>query len=482
MRAGAGLDVAVAGVHYDSRRLAPGFVFVCIQGFRTDGHLYIAEARERGAVGLVVEKEVAVPEGMAWALVEDSRRALAVLAANFYGHPARQLALFGVTGTNGKTTTAHLIARLLEAGGKKVGLLGTVWNRIGDRFLPVTHTTPESLDLQQLLRQMVDSSVEAAVMEVSSHGLALARVAECEFDVGVFTNLTRDHLDFHRTFEDYFRAKALLFEGLGKGRTKERPCYAVLNADDPAGRELQARVRVRAVTYGLEGGEVRAEDVELAPRGSSFTVRAGGKRLRVFLPLPGIFNVYNCLAAVAVGLEEGLPGEVIEEALREAEGVPGRFEVVDAGQDFTVVVDYAHTPDGLAQVLRAARALTTGRLITVFGCGGDRDPGKRSLMGRVSGELSDVTVLTSDNPRSEDPLRIIAEIEEGIRDTGGEYLVEVDRYEAIRKALHLARGGDFVIIAGKGHESYQIFKDRVVPFSDRDVAREILEKEIVGRS
>ncbi|NPV29694.1 MAG: UDP-N-acetylmuramoyl-L-alanyl-D-glutamate--2,6-diaminopimelate ligase [Firmicutes bacterium] len=477
-----GLETPVEGIHYDSRQVKPGFIFVAIKGFRTDGHFYLDEAVARGAVGLVVEREVPVPPGAAWARVRDTRRALASLAANFYGHPSRELTLIGVTGTNGKTTTTHLIEAVLRAKGIKTGLIGTVWNKIGEKELPVLHTTPESLELQSLLREMVGAGVAAVAMEVSSHGLFLKRVAECEFDAAVFTNLTRDHLDFHKNLDEYLAAKMLLFTGLGKNRTKKRPCYAVVNIDDPAGREIARSVDLPVITYGIrENAGVRAEKVNLSARGTEFTVRYQKEEIPFFLSLPGEFNVYNGLAAICVGLQEGVEVSFLQETLQKAKGAPGRFEVVEQGQDFTVVVDYAHTPDGLENVLRTARALTQGRIITVFGCGGDRDPGKRPLMGRISGELSDFTIITSDNPRSEDPVQILAQIEAGIKQIpNARYLVIEDRYEAIRAALHHARAGDFVIIAGKGHEDYQIIGEKVVPFSDRSVAREIIAKEILS--
>ncbi|MFY9272901.1 MAG: UDP-N-acetylmuramoyl-L-alanyl-D-glutamate--2,6-diaminopimelate ligase, partial [Thermacetogeniaceae bacterium] len=450
-------------------------------GYRTDGHLYIDDAVSRGAVGVVVERAVDVPEGISLVRVEDSRLALAQLAANFFGHPSRLLTLIGVTGTNGKTTVTHLIEAVLRVGGKSTGIIGTIWNKIGDQKLTGVHTTPESLDLQALLNRMVAADVAAVSMEVSSHALYLHRVVGCEFDVGVFTNLTQDHLDFHKDLDEYKAAKMLLFQGLGKGRTKNRPCYAVVNIDDPVGKEILKNTEVPVITYGVrEDADVKAIDLQLTPKGTSFTAVYSKGRIPISLSLPGEFNVYNCLAAVCVGLKEGVPVDLISSALKEVKGVPGRFELVDEGQNFTVVVDYAHTPDGLENVLKTARSIKQGRLITVFGCGGDRDQGKRPLMGRLSGELSDYTVITSDNPRSEDPEKIVRQIVEGIKESkAASYTVITDRYEAIRHALHWAREGDFVLIAGKGHETYQIIGDQVLPFDDQQVAREILVKEII---
>lgn len=477
------IQIPVKGLHYDSRQVQPGFIFVCIKGFQADGHNFIKDALLRGAAGVVLQEEVTLPPGVAWARVRDSREALAKMAARFYGYPSEQLFLCGVTGTNGKTTTTHLIETIMRASGQKTGLIGTVWNKIGEQVLPVAHTTPESLDLQAMLREMVDAGVRAVAMEVSSHGLVLQRVASCQFDAAVFTNLTQDHLDFHQTMEQYLEAKSLLFKGLGRGRSKKRPCYGVVNLDDPAGREIAHRTAVPVVTYGIkEPAMIRAEDVRLQPRSSAFTLAWGKRKLPINLPLAGEFNVYNSLAAVAVGLEEGIDPELIKGALEQVKGVPGRFEQVDAGQQFTVIVDYAHTPDGLENVLQTARAIKQGRLITVFGCGGDRDAGKRPEMGRIAGELSDLCVITSDNPRSEDPEQIARQIEAGIKEVAGaSYTLLIDRRQAIAWALHEAREGDLVVIAGKGHETYQIVGDRRFPFDDRQVAREILEKEIVNR-
>ncbi len=475
-----GLSTPVSGIHYDSRQVQPGFVFVCIPGYRTDGHAYIGDAAGRGAAALIVSRDVAgcragcplgaAPgaDGLAWARVKDTRLALAMAGANFYVHPSRDLSLFGVTGTNGKTTTTQLISAVLQAKGEPTAVIGTIWNR---------QTTPESLDLQRMLRQWSDQRMRAVVMEVSSHGIYLQRVAACEFDVAVFTNLTQDHLDFHRDLSDYLAVKMRLFQGLGKGRSKTRPCYAVVNRDDPAAGEIIRATKAAVVTYGIEDdADVRAQDVCLSERGAGFTVAWRGRNIPFRISLPGRFNVYNSLAAISVGLSEGMEPELVQSALAGASGVPGRFQFVDHGQEFAVVVDYAHTPDGLENVLRTARALTRGRVIAVFGCGGDRDTGKRPLMGKISGQLSDISILTSDNPRSEEPLSIIRQIEAGIGELPDvRYEVVPDRREAIGRALQYARSGDFVVIAGKGHETYQIIGDQVLDFDDYQVAFKMLE-------
>lgn len=473
-----------AGLAYDSRRVGPGFVFFAVKGFQDDGHLYVQDAVQRGAVGVVVERPVPVPPPVGVVQVSNVRRALALAAARFYGHPAEHLRMVGVTGTNGKTTTTHLIRAVFQTQGKKAGLIGTLYNKIGDKIVPGERTTPESLDLQALLRRMVDEGVEAVAMEVSSHALALERVTGIEFDVAVFTNLTQDHLDFHQDLEDYFAAKARLFAALEEPGTKSRPKAAVLNTDDPYGKRLVSLSGVETVTYGIENpADVRARDVVFTAGGTSFEADTPWGRASVNLKLAGRFNVYNALAAFAVGGLEGLPPSEVARALEDVTVVPGRFERIEAGQDFTVVVDYAHTPDGLASVLQTARALSRGRLIVVFGCGGDRDPTKRPVMGEIAGRLADFTVITSDNPRREDPLAIIAAIEAGVRSAGGNrYVVEPDRREAIRIALRYAQPGDLVVLAGKGHEDYQIIGDRKLPFDDREVATAILKEMAAEKS
>lgn len=469
--------VPIRGLHYDSRRVEPGFLFVAIPGLRTDGHLYLKEAAERGAVAAVIQKEVPLPPGMSWIRVRDTRKALADLAAHFYGYPSRRLRLFGVTGTNGKTTTTYLIEGLLSQAGRPTGLLGTVVNRLGEQVLTTEHTTPESLDLQRLLAWMADSGAEAVAMEVSSHALKLDRVRGTEFDVGIFTNLTQDHLDFHQSMEDYFNAKAKLFTSLGEG-CKLSYKYAVINSDDPWSSRLIALTKVPVITYGLRTeAMVRAENVEMKSTGTFLEVVCAGQRYPLHLKLVGQFNVYNALAAWSVGWQEGLKPELLADILSRLEGAPGRFEKVEAGQDFTVIVDYAHTPDGLENVLRAARKLTPGRVIVVFGCGGDRDRTKRPLMGEAAAKFSDFCVITSDNPRSEDPEAIIAEILPGVeRVKTKDFTVEVDRRRAIARALEMARTGDTVIIAGKGHETYQLIGGKALPFDDRQVAREELKR------
>lgn len=474
------LEVEIKGIAYDSRKVLPGFLFVAVEGFKSDGHAYIGQAVEAGAVAVVVQKDLPVPAGVARLRTSHSRLALALLAARFYGNPGQKLKMVGVTGTNGKTTTTNLLAAIYRGAGEKVGLIGTIANYIGDKLIPVSHTTPESADLQKLLGEMWAEGVETVVMEVSSHALALNRVDGCEYDVAVFTNITRDHLDFHGDMDSYLAAKARLFSGLGQG-IKGGPKFGVINADDPRAKELAAVTRVPVITYAIhEKADIRAVDIDITARGVSFTARGRWGDHRLNLKLTGMFNVYNALAAYAVGVAGGMPPERVVKSLESVSGVPGRFEPVDRGQDFAVIVDYAHTPDGLENVLKTAREITRGRLFTVFGCGGDRDRTKRPLMGEIAARLSDRAIVTSDNPRTEDPVKIIADVEEGVRRVlpEGDYTVMPDRREAIRQAVYAAGAGDVVLIAGKGHEDYQIIGDKKYHFDDREEAARFLEERM----
>ncbi len=456
-------SVAVADLVYDSRKVEPGSLFFCVVGEKVDGHEFGPRAVEEGAVALVVERELtelAVPQ----VVVPDSRAAMAPLAARFWGDPTAQLRVVGVTGTNGKTTTAFLVREILQAADFRCGLLGTVKQVVGGVEKEVVRTTPEAIELQGTFRQMLEGGDEACAMEVSSHALSLHRADAIHFEVALFTNLTQDHLDFHTDMEDYFLAKRKLFE-MG-------PHVAIVNVDDPYGRRLAEEFE--CVTFSAEGAEAdySARDVEFDALGASFSL--GTLRLRTLLP--GHFNVANALGAFAVAEAMGIGGDIAAAGLARAARVPGRFEPVDEGQEFGVLVDYAHTPDSLENVLRAARRITEGRLISVFGAGGDRDRDKRPKMGRAGAELSDLTVITSDNPRSEDPERIVAEVAGGA-EGAKELEVVVDRREAIALALGRARPGDTVVIAGKGHEQGQEFEEgRKIPFDDREVAREELWK------
>lgn len=459
---------AVTSLAYRSHDASPGTLFFCVPGTRLDGHAYAGDAAEAGAVALVVERWLDVH--VTQVRVPSVREAMGPIAAAFHGRPAERMVMVGVTGTNGKTTTTYLMEKVFEAAGMRAGVIGTTGVRLAGRPVPLERTTPEAPDLHQLLARMVEDGVRAVAMEVSSHGLHQHRVGGARFDCAVFTNLSQDHLDYHGTLEEYFDAKAMLF-------TPEMSDRAAVNLDDPHGRAL-VRDDVPTLTYGLQpGAAVRATDVELRPDGLSF--RVGD--LEVRSRLRGAFNVHNCLAALAAARQVGIEDATAVHGIGELAGVPGRLEPVDAGQRFQVLVDYAHTPDSVENVLRAARPLAAGgRVLVVLGCGGDRDRGKRPLMGESATRLADLAVITSDNPRSEDPLAIIEEIEPGARRGGGPYEVEPDRRAAIRLAVREAAPGDVVVIAGKGHETGQEFADRTIPFDDRAVAREEIEA-VLGR-
>jgi UDP-N-acetylmuramoyl-L-alanyl-D-glutamate--2,6-diaminopimelate ligase len=458
--------VDIAGLAYDNRSVGPRDLFFCVRGFTCDGHEFAADAVARGAAALVVDHllDVDIPQ----VVVPDVRRAMAPAAAAFYGNPTATLDLVGVTGTNGKTTTAHLVRSLLEADGRRTGLLGTVKSVIGGTEFEVQRTTPEAIDLQRSFRAMLDGGDVACVMEVSSHALELGRVDDSEFAVAVFTNLTQDHLDFHPTMEDYFQAKRRLFTAIGARR-------AVLNLDDPYGARLATDPGIAApVTFALEhaGATYRADDLRTDLSGSRFTLHSPDGVAQLSSPLRGRFNVYNVLGAFAAVRALDVPFDTAVSALEQAGQVPGRFETVDEGQPFAVLVDYAHTPDSLENVLAAARDLTGSRVHVVFGCGGDRDRGKRPLMGEIAARLADRVIVTSDNPRSEDPDAIITEILAGIARPVEH---DADRRAAIGTAVAGARDGDVVVIAGKGHEQGQEFADgRKIPFDDVAVAREAL--------
>ncbi len=474
-------EIEVTGIHYDSRCVGFGNVFVAIKGRTTDGHRYITAAVTQGAKVVVVEDDTAMPDsffmhtGVVKIVVPDTRKALAQMAANYFDHPSRKLRLIGVTGTNGKTSTTYLVKSILEAHGERTGLIGTIEYRIGEEVLPATHTTPESLELHRLLAHMVERGCSAVAMEVSSHALALQRVHGINFRAAIFTNLTQDHLDFHGTMEEYFRAKKMLFDGLSSDAT------AITHVDDPRGMAIVADTKGHVLTYGTTpAADVRASDASISLAGSQFTVTYQQQAHVVHTPLIGRFNVQNALAAYAVGVALGIDREQIAAGLGRVTAVPGRFQHIVSPDGWIAVVDYAHTPDALTNCLRTIHdIMNTGRrghIITVFGCGGDRDKGKRPLMGRVATELSDITVITSDNPRSEDPEAIVREIQAGCLADKTVY-TEVDRRKAIAFALGLARTGDVVLIAGKGHETYQIIGNKRVHFDDREEVESFIRKK-----
>jgi UDP-N-acetylmuramoyl-L-alanyl-D-glutamate--2,6-diaminopimelate ligase len=469
------LDREIAGITYDSRRVTPGMVFVAIAGQHTDGHDYILSAVDRGAAAVICERNGFVSQRATKVKVADAREALAAAAAEFYGHPSSKLKVIGVTGTNGKTTVAFMVKQILEAAGVKTGLIGTIRYEIGERVIPAQRTTPEALEIQQMMAQMRRAGCAACVMEVSSHALDQRRVNHVEFDVAVFTNLTQDHLDYHRGMGEYFSAKQKLFAALEQG---SKPGAAVINIDDSYGERLAQQTRVEVLlTYGLdEAARVRATNIRLSHEATRLLIEAPGKHFDCRLPLIGRHNVYNTLAAVGAALTLKVEVSAIRTALTNLAPVPGRLESVGAGQPFAVFVDYAHTDDALRNVLTTLREITAGQLLLAFGCGGNRDPGKRPKMGKVAAELADFTVITTDNPRKEAPTAIAAQIEAGFRTLRpGDYAIELDRRRAIDQILRMAKRGDTVLIAGKGHETFQEFEDTVVPFDDRLYARETLQ-------
>ncbi|HEU5233442.1 MAG TPA: UDP-N-acetylmuramoyl-L-alanyl-D-glutamate--2,6-diaminopimelate ligase [Terriglobales bacterium] len=472
-------DAEITGIAYDSRKVKPGFLFLAMRGESSDGNRFIDAALRAGASAIVTDSDTTVsPPNIAFAQVAHGRQALAKISANFYGRPADHLKLTGVTGTNGKTTTTFVVEHILRTAGRSVAMIGTIEYHVAGRVLPAPHTTPESLELNATFAEAVHAGATEAVMEVSSHALEQGRVYGLHYDVAVFTNLTRDHLDYHQSMEAYLAAKAKLFQGDGAAP----PAIAVINQDDEYGvklREIAQESGSEVIGYGLHGARARAENIVYSPTGTRFDLRLGDETIGCESRLIGEINVYNVLAASAAAYARGCALDQIRDAIASFTRVPGRFERIDCGQPFIVVVDYAHTDDALRNLTRIARQLlaqqkSEGRIITLFGCGGDRDRTKRPLMARAAGEGSDFVVLTSDNPRSEDPLAIIADALPGLTQTGSRHVVEPDRRKAIGIAINEARSGDIVLIAGKGHEKYQITRAGTFSFDDVQVAREAL--------
>ncbi|MDD3927487.1 MAG: UDP-N-acetylmuramoyl-L-alanyl-D-glutamate--2,6-diaminopimelate ligase [bacterium] len=469
-------DPEITELAYDSRSVVPGTLFFCLRGEKSDGHGFIEAALKAGASAVCLEDTASLPEGIPALLVANSRETLAGAAAAFFDYPAARLRLVGVTGTNGKTTTVHLVDQILSAAGRRSGLLGTAGNRIGAETVPSSHTTPESLDLQRWLHKALAAGLQDVCLEVSSHALDQGRVRECWFDVVAFTNCTQDHLDYHGCMENYAAAKALLFtDYAARSAAAKGPVKAVINFDDRYGRDIALQAEAEVLGYAIERpADITAASLQREGAASIFTLKTPDWQREVRLPLIGDFNVYNALAAAAITFALGVEADIIVEALSKVTSAPGRLELVDAGQPFTVLVDYAHTPDGLEKVLSSLSARTGGRLIAVFGCGGDRDRGKRPLMGEVVARLADLAVVTSDNPRSEDPEAIIRDILPGMTTGKAERLIEPDRARAISLALEAAEAGDIVLIAGKGHEDYQIIGAERQHFDDRETAAGIL--------
>lgn len=462
-------DVPISAVVTDSRAVTPGSLFIALKGSRHDGHRFVDEAVARGASAVMVEEPVTVAAGVCVVQVEDTQSAQALVGKNFYGDPAAQLKLIGITGTKGKTTTAFLIHSILQAAGCKAGLIGTNYNLVNGERQPAVNTTPASLELHRLFAEMVKGQTEYVVMEVSSHAIALGRIAGLNFYRGVFTNISRDHLDFHRTFDEYLKVKTRFIANLPAATAK-----AIINLDDPFGPQIAAATAAETIGYGLEQeAPVRAENIKTTMKETLFDLVGPAGRVPLRLNLIGRFNVYNALAASALGFSLGLNGETIRRGLARLAGVPGRFEIVPTRGDYTIVVDYAHTPDSLKNLLTTARVLVKNRLITVFGCGGNRDQGKRPLMGEIAAELSDYTIITNDNPRWEDPEVIAEQIKAGFlaRKPNGNVTVLLDRGEAIRQAVLMAEAGDMVVIAGKGHETDQDFGAYKIHFDDKEAAQ-----------
>lgn len=454
-------DIDITSIAYDSRKVKAGSVFVCIKGFETDGHKYAKMAVENGASVIVAEDKIDVDVPVVY--VKNSRRTMAELACTFYSNPSEKFSLIGITGTNGKTTITYLIKSILETAGKQVGVIGTNQNIIGDKVLltkSTTPTTPNSLELQQLFTEMVHYGADYVVMEVSSHALDLDRVYGCNFDVGVFTNLTRDHLDFHKTMENYLNAKAKLF-GLSK--------KGVVNFDDDGGKQIVAKGECPdIIKTGLNDGcDLRAENIKITARGTQFDMVYEGRTYPASVRIPGKFSVYNAICAAAAALQSGIDIDTVIKGLAAATGVVGRVEVVPTDTDYTVIIDYAHSPDGLENIISCVKEFAEGRVITMFGCGGDRDNTKRPIMGEIAGKLSDFSIITSDNPRTENPDSIIDEIEAGMKKTSGEYIRITDRRQAIAHALDMAKAGDVIILAGKGQETYQIIGKEKFDFDER---------------
>jgi len=484
------MEREVKDIVYDSRKAKPGSLFVAVRGFHADGHQFIAQAARNGAVAIVAEidgkldAEISVPV----IRVPNSRLSLAHLGAVYYRNPSKKLKLIGITGTKGKTTTSYLIKSIIEAAGFTSGLIGTIDYRVRDKIYPAPNTTPESIDIQRLLSEMVSADCRYCVMEVSSHALALGRTTDCVFEVAVFTNLKQDHLDFHHDMESYYQAKLLLFKGLDLNKK------VVVNADEPIAGNLIQHTRAAVYTFGLsqESDIYPLQSIGHSINGLSFSVSTPHGIVAVNSPLVGRYNVYNILAAIGVGITLGFREDSIAQGIKNMKAVPGRMEKVDEGQSFGVIVDYAHTEDSLVQLLEAVREMTRSRVITVFGCGGDRDKSKRPKMGEAAIRGSDVGIITTDNPRSENPLRIIDDIEAGAKELGSKvvigdtrtivsgkkpYYIIPDRHEAIATAIQMAEKGDVIVIAGKGHEDYQIIGERKIHFDDREVARDIILKK-----
>lgn len=468
-----GEDIDIKGISSDSKTVRKGYLFIAVSGTNLDGHKFANEAIDKGCVAVVLEKDVAIPDGIAQIFVSDSRTAAPKIANNFFGRPIEKLKCIGITGTNGKTTISYLIDSIISAAGHKAAVIGTISYKIGKRVIPATNTTPGPIDLYSFMNEAVKNSSDHFVMEVSSHALDQNRVGGIDFSAAIFSNLTGDHLDYHKTFDEYFRAKSRLFESLGDD------AYAVINIDDEWGKRLVKLTKGRVVTYGTKlAADYLASHIELSLDGTRFTIDLPKGKLAVTSKLIGLHNVYNMVAAAACGMSLGFSAEEVKRGLENLKAVPGRLEPVDCGQPFKIFVDYAHTDDALYNVLSALRPLISKKVIVVFGCGGDRDRTKRPRMGKVVSDMADFAIVTSDNPRSEEPQAIADEITAGI--TKKNYKVTLDRSRAIEEALSMAKEGDCVLIAGKGHEAYQILKNTAIAFDDKEVAKKICSAQKIS--
>ncbi|WP_404462160.1 UDP-N-acetylmuramoyl-L-alanyl-D-glutamate--2,6-diaminopimelate ligase [Sutcliffiella horikoshii] len=464
----------ISSIVMDSRKVNEGSLFFCIKGYTVDGHQFAQEAVNKGAVAIISEKPLDVPVPVI--VVPDTMRAMAILADVFFQQPTHKLHLIGVTGTNGKTTTTHIIESIFQHHQRKTGMIGTIYMKIGNKTYPVKNTTPDALTLQESFHQMVEKKVDTVVMEVSSHALHMGRVYGCDFDVAVFTNLTQDHLDYHKTMEEYRYAKSLLFSSLGNSYNLAKPKYAVLNADDPTSDIYKRATAAQVITYGInETSDIRAKNVKTSAKGTTFDLVYDNKTVPINLKLVGQFSVYNVLAAISASYVSNIPMETIIPVVENMSGVPGRFEAIEAGQDFTVIVDYAHTPDSLENVLKTTKQLSQNNIYCIVGCGGDRDRSKRPLMAAVAVNYASKAIFTSDNPRSENPLQIFKDMEAGVKER--QYEIVEDRRAAIFKAIDQAKSGDVVLIAGKGHETYQVIGDKVLEFDDRKIALEAIQSK-----
>ena len=458
-------EIEISSVISDSRKVEEGSLFVCVKGYETDGHLFAKMASEKGASAILAEDKIEADCPVIY--VKNTRRAMAVACSEFYGNPSRKFKLIGITGTNGKTTTTFLIKHILECAGKKVGLIGTNYNMIGDKIIETSRTTPDSFELQALFADMADESVDVVVMEVSSHALFLDRVYSCDYDIGAFTNLTQDHLDFHKTMENYRDAKGILFDMCKVG---------IVNKDDAASAHYLKNGKCKFLSYTEKNeADFKAENVKLLKEGVSFTLNG----VEFSLGIPGEFSVYNALCAISVAYAFGLELKQIAESLKTAKGVKGRAEVINLGFDFTVLIDYAHTPDGIENILKTARGFAKGRVVILFGCGGDRDPIKRPIMGKIASSLADFCIVTSDNPRTENPSAIIKDVLEGVN---GEHIVIENRKEAIAYAVKTAKKDDVIILAGKGHEDYQIIGKEKIHFDEHEILFEIRDRIMKGEA